>query len=92
MSAQSIVALNYRFSGPPGDFSFDCPSCGKPYRIWFRVHTDAPKEGTWQIITADSWATMEGLSITPSIHNHHHGRRKACNWHGTVTNGMVHTT
>ncbi len=66
------------------DIIFDCPKCGKPYKIWIAAKFRTPaSNGTW------CWDhDGENVTITPSILFHLHGR-KPCGWHGSVTNGEV---
>ncbi len=96
---KKIADYNPRFSqavGAPLVLNFTCPSCGDPYLIsvpvdWEGVSTmnnaahwkvtgcgPDPKEFSWNKI-----------SVSPSINNHHHGRKKTCSFHATITNGEI---
>jgi hypothetical protein len=82
-------------SGWPIKLTFDCPTCGPPYRIDIPIilngmgadlHPEVPK---WNATTPDvGW---DHLTITPSIDNtpSGHGRKKPCSFHGSITDGRV---
>lgn len=75
-------------------FWFTCPRCGPPYRITIYVTLDNPSpDGIWHWNhNSRHLAPWEvPLTITPSIHNHHHGNKKSCDWHGTIINGVITT-
>jgi hypothetical protein len=82
--------LNYKFvvtTDGCHELSFDCPMCGPPYRVWLRCrHKGPPSPGTW------AW-DFDGptITLTPSIRNNMHGRKKVCGWHGSITGGQVIT-
>lgn len=80
--------LNPKISGT--DISFDCAKCGHPHRIWIAArYRQAPSVGVWcWDAPVDSPNGYNAITITPSINNHHHGR-KSCGWHVTITNGEV---
>lgn len=71
---------------------FDCPKCGKPYRILILAKFNQPHgpAGYWSW-TFDVNATngYDAITITPSINNPNHGRKKLCGWHGSIVNGEV---
>ena len=75
--------------------SFDCPTCGPPYRIAVNTIEGSPPDQTqalWSISFGDTQDIRESLTIVPSINNHRpmgHGRKKSCSWHGNITNGIV---
>lgn len=82
--------------GAPLMLSFDCPNCGAPYRICVPVDWQgvSPIENTayWKMSGCGpdpaefSW---EKITLSPSINNHHHGRKKQCTWHGHIAAGAI---
>ena len=76
------------------ELTFDCPKCGKPYRVSVHISPSAPSAGFWQIslppqpMGEDGW---DGVTISPSIINENHGRKKSCGWHGSIINGNIIT-
>lgn len=78
-----------------GEFAFDCPVCGAPYRIVLPVHINGEPISPFRWGIAMPWLKTPGASpnwdsvtITPSIDNRRHGR-KLCTWHGHVINGEI---
>jgi hypothetical protein len=69
------------------DIVFDCPKCGPPYQIGIKARFGglSSNPGIW------AWEhdAEYRLTITPSIDNQHHGRKKQCGWHGSITNGEI---
>lgn len=86
---QSVGAVGYTHQ-----LALDCPSCGAVYRIVANVVLNAPPPGlagVWglqvpAIPSGDGW---DGVTMSPSYQNHHHGRRKVCNVHFSILNGEV---
>lgn len=80
------------FSNPgANEITFDCPKCGVPYKIAiFARMNGVAKDGIW------SWTGValdySDFTVAPSIHNHTHGRKKDCGWHGWIQNGLVMDT
>src|SRR5213593_2888298 len=74
------------------ELMFDCPVCGLPYQIYLRCRINGPATtGVWAIAlperaSGDGWARV---SLSPSIKNTHHGRKKRCTAHITITDGDV---
>ena len=70
---------------------FMCPLCGPPYLISVLCRLNGPQEpGIWACapdIGTINW--QHGLTLSPSIVNSNHGRKKTCGWHGSVINGEL---
>lgn len=69
---------------------FDCPSCGKPYRISIQASFRAaapPAQSIW----CWDYDAAGLVTISPSINNAvpGHGRKKRCSFHGSVVRGEV---
>lgn len=81
MTASSLPGVN--------DLRFTCPLCHTPYEVVIRVHRGEPdgKRGIWRWTAGGpDW---DKFTLEPSVHNHNHGLRKTCGWHGSITNGDV---
>lgn len=70
--------------------TFDCPKCGPPFRIQIHCHQGEPdaKRALWHWHTSAGLYGWDVMTISPSISNHHHGRRE-CGCHLSVTDGEV---
>ncbi len=79
------------------EIAFDCPVCGAPWRCMIRARLGGPPgpEGTWAWAAAPfsnvppvplDWGTV---TITPSVRNRHHGRKRLCSAHFNVVAGEV---
>lgn len=80
--------------------SFDCPVCGRPWRITIKARLDgsAGPEGVWGWTAAPfsnipavplDWNTV---SVTPSIRQRRysaHGRKRECSAHFNIAGGEV---
>lgn len=69
------------------DIVFDCPKCGSPYKISIKARLGGPvsNPGIW----AWTFDEQNRLTVTPSIDNRHHGRKKDCSWHGSIVQGEL---
>lgn len=92
-----LVDLNPQMTGNAtgsrgyNTLTFDCPRCGPPYVIGIAVHMPeyhkVPAQiPAWTLHINGGW---ERSTLEPSIDNPNHGRRKACGWHGHITDGQV---
>jgi hypothetical protein len=94
-----LAQLNPTLHWSPGakehthQLEFDCPRCGPPFRIMVNCSTEKMRAegGVWKITIAeptdgDYWGCV---SLTPSIHNHNHGRKKPCGFHCVITDGEL---
>jgi hypothetical protein len=80
----------------PMYLTFDCPTCGEPYRVSIPVNVNGMTGGAdfpvWQCSAPTppdfSW---DAITVSPSIDNtpSGHGRKKSCSWHGNIINGEV---
>ena len=79
------------------EMSFDCPVCGPPWRVYIKARLGGPRgpEGVWAWTAAPfgfdpsiplDWNTV---TITPSVKNQNHGRKRSCNGHFNVSDGIV---
>jgi Family of unknown function (DUF6527) len=83
ITGSGIVGVN--------ELSFDCPKCGKPFRVDIHCRLNGPADqakAIWAWSGDFTKPSYDSVSIQPSISNHHHGR-KECGWHGSITNGEV---
>lgn len=73
------------------DIIFDCAKCGPPHRVWIAArYRQSPIQGTWSWTAPDDGSGgYDAITISPSIDNHSHGRKKQCGWHISVVNGEV---
>jgi len=70
--------------------SFDCPLCGPWYKIILCCSRVKPSsEGVWwisipEVASGDGW---NGITLTPSVNNSNHGRKKVCGYHFFLIDG-----
>ena len=78
-----LADLNPMFSSTDrvlSELSFDCPIHGAPFRVsvWCAPKAVDRKAPTW-VSNQEYPYPWDTLTLTPSIQNHHHGRKLACN-------------
>lgn len=88
-----LSELNPRMTGngPLNQLVFDCPKCGPPYIISVHCHrADADdKRRIWKWSVPDGQFGWDVFSLSPSINNRDHGRKKLCGCHLSIVNGEV---
>lgn len=86
-----LSSLNPKMTGGcdgTNEISFDCPVCGPPYRISIRARLNGdPAGGIWRWTRRGT--DWDSITISPSISNSNHGKKKTCTCHITITNGKV---
>lgn len=90
-----LADLNPSITGTTGglnELTFDCPKCGKPYRIRIVMRLNGPtggeRPGVWSW-TFDENDIAKGITVSPSIQNNDHGRKKSCGYHCSILNGEI---
>jgi hypothetical protein len=95
-----LAALHPMLTQSHGSFGYthqlemDCPACGPQYRMAICVVLNVPppgRSGVWalQLPAVPSGDGWDGVTMSPSVQNSNHGRKKACTVHFSIVNGEV---